>query len=386
MSELNAEELGMLEDSVERLAAREYAADRRTRIMQEPAGYSAAVWSQIAELGLIGLGVPVSHGGAGGSVGDQGTIMMAVGRHLLREPYFGTAVVCAPLLAHLDPAGTAIDLKAVLAGQHILAFGHAEPQLGFARAPIATRAVDHLTHYSIIGRKCFVLDAPIAQSLMVSAVHDDGSVGVFLVPANSKGLNVRRFLTVDRRWAADLELRGATGTRLGNGDIRGILADTFDRASIALAFEAVGSMARLLDDTVQHVKTRRAFGGTLSQFQVLRHRLVDMHIARTEAEAMVNVAAQAYQASDGRAACLVSAAKFQASRSAQFVADSAVQLHGGLGVSDELVISHHFKRLMVNEALYGNADFHLDQFIELTRAPQIHDGEVILAGTGRPPT
>jgi alkylation response protein AidB-like acyl-CoA dehydrogenase len=366
MTEWNSEERLMLAQTVELLVVRQYSPDNRRNMSLEPTGYNRAAWTQMAELGLLGLGVPTALGGSGGSVVELGIVMAAIGRHLMTEPFFGTAVVCAPLLASLDPDGKLFDLRSVLTGEQIVAFAHFEPQLGYARSPLSTRynSTDH-TGVTVSGCKNFVLDAPNAQTLLITAEDEDGELGVFVASAHSKGIRMRSFLTVDRRWAADLELTNVPAVRLGEGDVSKTVERMIDQASIALGFEAVGSMGKLVEDTCNHVKSRRAFKGALSQFQVLRHRLVDMFIAWQETDAFVEAVAFTYCDPSSWSSGLAAAAKFQSSRAAQFVADNAVQLHGGLGVSDEMPVSHHFKRLMVNEALYGNADHQLDRFIEV---------------------
>ncbi len=365
MAELTAEDRRLLGDNIERFAARHYAADQRRRILAGE-GHNRSVWEGAAELGLLGLGLPESHGGVGGSLRDLGTVMSAVGRHLMLEPFLNTAVLCAPLIAALDPSASIHDLGAAISGTVIFALAHAEPQLGFARFPLATAALPSPNGPLLTGRKSFVLDGPIADTLVVTARRPDATLGAFLVAADDVHVATRRFRSIDGRWCADLELRSAPAVALGDGDARPAIEATLDRAAIALGFEAVGSMTRLVEDTGAHLRTRRAFGGTLSQLQVLQHRLVDMLLLVKETEAIVEAAAAAYDEQQPTRAELAAAAKLFTCRACRAVAEGAVQLHGGLGVSDELAVSHHFKRLMMVEALHGDAEHHLDRFIELS--------------------
>lgn len=366
MSEFSADDRSLLQESVQRFAEKEYTREFRRGVLSDSKGYSPEIWAQMAELGLLGLGVPVAQGGSGGSMQELGLVMQAIGRHLMMEPYLETAVVCAPLVAQLDPAGQVVDLGEVMAGGRILALAHSEPQLGFARSPIATRVEPSDTGARIFGRKSFVLGGPIAQSLLVTALDADGGLGVFAVSPEDAGLRMRSFRSVDGRWVADLELDGAAATRLGEDDAQSAVDQALDRAAIAVGFEAVGSMHLLVDETRQHIKTRRAFGGALSQFQVLRHRVVDMFVLAEEAAAIVLAAAEAVERQAPDCARLAAAAKVHVSRAGRFVSESAVQLHGGLGVSDEMFVSHHFKRLMMIEALQGDGDHNLERFVDLT--------------------
>jgi alkylation response protein AidB-like acyl-CoA dehydrogenase len=366
MSEFSADDRNLLGESVQRFAEKEYTREFRRDVLSGAKGYSPEIWAQMGELGLLGLAVPAAQGGSGGSMQELGLVMEVVGRHLMMEPYLETAVVCAPLVAQLDPDGQVVDLGEVMAGGRILALAHSEPQLGFARSPIATRVESSAAGARIFGRKSFVLGGPVAQDLLVTALDEDGRLGVFAVSPEDKGLRMRSFRSVDGRWVADLELEGAAGKRLGEDDAQPAVDQALDRAMIAVGFEAVGSMQLLVDETRQHIKTRRAFGGTLSQFQVLRHRVVDMFVLAEEAAAIVLAAAEAVERQAPEGARLAAAAKVHVSRAGRFVSESAVQLHGGLGVSDEMFVSHHFKRLMMIEALQGDGDHNLDRFVDLT--------------------
>lgn len=369
MTTLTAEDRRLLGENIERFAAQEYDFDKRRAIVSGADGYSRAVWSELAELQLLGLGLPEEVGGIGGSIVDLGVVMSAIGRHLLIEPYLSTAVIAAPLAAELDPHSPHIDFAAVIAGERILALAHFEPDLGYARAPIATRAVKtgsgYGSGYGLNGVKSFVLDGPLADALLVSARAPDGVLGLFLVEADAIPANLRSMRSVDQRWIGELTLENTPSQRIG-GAAEAALDAALDRAVIAIGFEAVASMTVLIDDTAAYVKQRRAFGKTLSQFQVLQHRLVDMLVLAQEAQAIVEAAAGAAAAAAPDRAVLAAAAKTHLCRAARFVAENAVQLHGGVAMTDELRVSHHFKRLMMIEALFGDGEYHLDRYIELS--------------------
>jgi alkylation response protein AidB-like acyl-CoA dehydrogenase len=368
MTTLTAEDRRLLGENIERFAEHEYDFEKRRAILSGADGYSREVWSELAELQLLGLGLPEDVGGIGGSIVDLGIVMGAIGRHLLMEPYLSTAVVAAPLAAELDQHALRVDFAAVIAGERILALAHFEPHLGFARAPIATRAVKTGSGYSLHGAKSFILDGPVADALLVSARAPDGEVGLFLVEEDAIVENLRSFRSVDRRWVGEITLDDVPSHRIGGAASAAIEA-ALDRAVIAIGFEAVASMKRLVDDTAAYVKQRRAFGKTLSQFQVLQHRLVDMLILAEEAQAIVETAATAATAVTApERAILVAATKTHLCRAARFVAQNAVQLHGGIGMTDELRVSHHFRRLMMIEALFGDGEHHLDRYIDLSAA------------------
>jgi alkylation response protein AidB-like acyl-CoA dehydrogenase len=364
---LTAEDRRLLGENIERFATREYDFDKRRVILSGADRYSRAVWSELAELRLLGLALPEEIGGIGGSILDLGVVMGAIGRHLLMEPYLSTAVVAAPLAAELDCHAPHVDFAAIMAGERILALAHFEPDLGFARAPIATRAVKTGPGYSLCGAKSFILDGPVADALLVSAQTPDSELGLFLVEDDAIVNTQRYFRSVDGRWIGELTLDEVPSHRIGGAACAAIEA-ALDRAIIAIGFEAVASMKLLIDDTVAYVKERRAFGKTLSQFQVLQHRLVDMVILAEESQAIVEAAATAVAVTVPERAVLVAASKTHLCRAARFVAENAVQLHGAIAMTDELRVSHHFKRLMMIEALFGDGEHHLDRYIDLSAA------------------
>jgi hypothetical protein len=371
MTTLTAEDRRLLGENIERFAAREYGVKRRA-VPSDEDGRSRAGWTELAELGLLGLGLPELVGGIGGSIMDLGIVMGAIGRHLLIEPYLSTAVVAAPLAAALDPHADPVDFGAVIAGQRVLALAHFEPDLGYARAPIATRAVeigsDDRSGYRLHGAKSFILDGPVADALLVSARAPDNELGVFLVERAAIVDRLRAFRSVDRRWVGALVLDAVPSQRIG-GAAGAAIETALDHAVIAIGFEAVASMRLLLGDTVAYVKERRAFGKTLSQFQVVQHRLVEMLILTEEAQAIVDAAATAAAVTAAERPLLAAAAKTHFCRAARFVAENAVQLHGAIATTDELRVSHHFKRLMMIEALFGDGESHLDRYIDLSAAP-----------------
>jgi alkylation response protein AidB-like acyl-CoA dehydrogenase len=367
MGEFTANDRLLLEESLARFCEKLFPADRRRTVIAEADAKSTDTWTRMAELGYLGVGVPTAFGGSGGSMPELGLILRAGGRALMMEPLLPTAAVCLPLLAEMPPTKFGGELiAAALDGRDVLSLAHGEPTQGFSPWPISTRAERTSETVRILGRKSIVLAGPIAQHILVTANFGDGALGLFCVSAQAPNLRMRSFKAVDERWMADLVFDGTPGVDLSGGaDVSPALERALERGLIALGFEALGCMEELVEQTRQHVKTRRAFGGTLSQFQTIQHRLVDMFVFKQEAEAIVEAAAAAYEEQSSHASRLAAAMKVHVCRASRFVAEGAVQLHGGLGVSDELLVSHYFKRLMMVEALYGGADHHLDRFIQM---------------------
>jgi alkylation response protein AidB-like acyl-CoA dehydrogenase len=362
---LGAEDRAMLANSIARFASKHYLFEDRGKRLAEANG-RRATWPAIAEMGLLALLVPDAQGGLGGSIADAGVVMETIGRHLIVDPYLSTGVIAASLLAELE--GAAADLEAVVSGTCIVALAVQEPELGYARGPVATRAVSAGNGWALTGAKSAVLDAPIADLLLVTARDPAGMLGLFAVEAPAAAPGLVSHETVDGRTIGEVRFVGVVARRIGNGDATEAVSRALARATIAICFEATGSMEVLVDATADHIRTRRAFGGTLSQFQVLRHRLVDMLIAAQEVRALTEATAATYAADPYASEAAVSAMKVHLCRAARTVAEGAVQLHGGMGMTDELMVSHHFKRLMMIEALFGDAEHHLERYIELTVA------------------
>jgi alkylation response protein AidB-like acyl-CoA dehydrogenase len=363
MTTLNDDDRRLLSESINRFAAESYDFERRQAILREGAAFDRGAWHSVAEMGLLGLAVPETRGGAGGGMRDLGVLMHAVGHSIMLEPYLSTAVVGLPLLTAIDPEGESIDIAPAMAGEEILAFAHFEEDQGYTLDQLTTHAVEANGEWKLHGAKGPVMDGPIADVLLVTANLSGGGVGLFAVaPRDVTSLDARR--TVDDRRLATLRLDGTTARRIGKQDASEAIADAIDRANIALGYEAIAGLERLVGETNEYVKTRRAFGSTLAQFQVIRHRIVDMFVQVEEAKAIVDAAARAYDGNAEDRQLLCAAAKTFVARAARFGAENAVQLHGGIGTTDELSISHFFKRMMMIEALYGDAEVHFARYVE----------------------
>jgi alkylation response protein AidB-like acyl-CoA dehydrogenase len=365
----SAEDRALLRDAVARFVAR-----HGNRPWRRNAPDAPALWREIADLGLAGLLVDAGEGGTGGSDEELALVMELFGHGLIAEPFLGTALLGASLMGALADAGQrARWLPALAAGELRTALAHFEAASGHTRDPAGTSARADGDDIVLHGDKTAVFDAPVAGLLLVSA-REAGGRSLFAVPADAAGLTPRPWAAVDGRIAADLVLDGVRlpgQSRLGPpGGAAQAIDHALDRATLAVCSDALGSMQALLAQTREHLCTRRQFGQPLARLQVLQHRLVDMHIAVEESRALLaaaraSLAAASPAGAEGDALerqAAVSAAKYKLGQGARFVGEQAVQLHGAMGMTDELAVSHHFKRLLVAESMFGGADFQLARF------------------------
>jgi alkylation response protein AidB-like acyl-CoA dehydrogenase len=369
MPNFSAEERQLLHDSLNAFLSDNYSFERFRKLARGPEmeGFGRAEWARYAELGWLGVALPERAGGSGGGVTELGIVMAAAGRHLLLEPLLGTIVLGA---GAIDEAGTEAQraklLPQIATGKLLLAFCHAEPGGGYARDYVHAIARRDGGDFVIDGDKSFTLGAHAADTLIVSARlgSQAGPVALFLVPRGANGVRLNVAPALDGRWGAKVSFARATvaaQAQLGGGeeDRLSMIDRLIDRGAIAVCAEACGAMAAVTQATVDYLKTRQQFGQPLAKFQVLQHRLVDMSVCSEEARAIVHAALQALDDNAAGAQRSVWAAKVQTARSARFVAGQAIQLHGGMGMTDELAIGHYYKRLTLCETLFGDGEFYL---------------------------
>jgi pimeloyl-CoA dehydrogenase small subunit len=373
-----SDEQRQLKDSVERLLADAYGdLNRRVGYVKEPKGYSAALWQQYADLGLLAAPFAEEHGGLGQGLTETMIVAEALGRALAVEPYVATVVLAGGALRHSGNAALLSELvPAIASGEFTLALGHQERQSRYDLADTATTArADGKGGYTLEGEKMVVLAGDSADKVIVSARAsggrtDRGGIGLFLVDAKANGITRRGYPTQDGMRAADVTLSSvkiAPEAVLAAPE-KGleVLERVVDEAIAALAAEAVGAMAGLTEITVEYLKTRKQFGVPIGSFQVLQHRAVDMLTALEQARSMTYYAtmmAAEPDAQERRKA--VAAAKVQIGRSARFVGESAIQLHGGIGMTMEYKAGHYFKRLSMIDLAFGDADHHLRELARL---------------------
>ncbi|KRQ93118.1 acyl-CoA dehydrogenase family protein [Bradyrhizobium valentinum] len=363
-----SDEQRLLRESADRFVSETYTADHRRKVANDPLGFSADIWKQFADLGWLALPIAEAHGGLGGGAVEVGILMEAFGRGLVSEPYLSTVVIGVSLISE---CGTEAQKRALLPdiadGSLYLAFAHSERQARFDLADIRTTAKKTSDGWQLDGHKTAVLDGNAANQIIVSARVDDGSgkpgkLCLFLMPKGARGLALRDFPRLGGGRACNLELSGVqllADALLGNGnDALPAIEAVIDRAMAALSAEAVGIMQTLLDQTLEYTKIRKQFGRPLSANQVIRHRLADMAMQCDEARSMALRAALMADAEPIARSRAASGAKAKIGKCARFVAEQSVQLHGAMGVTEELDIGSYFKRLLAFDTLFGGSAHH----------------------------
>lgn len=367
------EEQLALQDTLQRFISRDYDFDKRRAFSKSESGYSAEAWKQYAELGLLSLPFPEKYGGLGGNAVDIMLVMEQFGRGLLLEPYLSTVVTCGGLIR--DAASEAHKQKLlpqIGAGTLQLALGAYEAAGRYDLSYVASTAQEAGGSWTLSGRKSVVLDGASANGFLVSArssgkVGDRDGISLFLVPRDAKGLTVAAYPTQSGARAADLALEnvvvGADALIGAPSRALPILERAVDRAMAALCAEALGIMNALNQATLNYLKTRKQFGVAIGTFQALKHKMADMLIATEQARSMAIIAAVQSDSEDAAERHRsIAAAKSYIGQAARLVGQHAVQMHGGMGVVDELIVSHYFKRLTMIDLTFGDADYHLASF------------------------
>jgi alkylation response protein AidB-like acyl-CoA dehydrogenase len=362
------EEQKILQDSVERMLRANYDFDRRREIVGGDEGRSRALWQKFADLGLLAAPFSEEAGGLGGGPIATMIIMEAFGRHLVAEPFFETVVLAGGLIESLGSERQRQGfLAGITSGRMVWATALFEAQSRDAFHAVSTTAERQSHSYVLRGAKAVVVAGPWADQLIVSArtsgnPRDRSGVSMFIVDRHSPNLHLQDFNTLDGRRAAELKLEGVCVPAEGLLGQEGAAIAALERwraaAIAAQCAEAIGGISELNKATLEYTKTRKQFGVPLASFQVLQHRLVDMFIAQEEATA-ITYALNATLARGGDVAKLASAAKAKVGQAGRYIAEQAVQLHGGMGMTDELKVGHHLKRLIAINIQYGNPAFHV---------------------------
>jgi alkylation response protein AidB-like acyl-CoA dehydrogenase len=359
----------MLCESAQRYLQQEYGYHQRARILRA-GGFSHQVWQDFARFGWLGATQPEDAGGFGGGPVEAGILMEAFGRHLVLEPYLSTVIVGGVLLrCGMEGERRRELLERMISGELLLALAALENDVGLDFSRVATEGVATATGWKLNGHKAVVASGGIAGKFFVSANTADGP-SLFLVDRDAPGLQLRSYRSNDGQTAAAMTLDGVCVVR---GDLVGepgrasdLLGLAADHASAAICAEVVGSSAWLVDTTCQYLKTREQYGAPLAKFQVLQHRLADMYVAVELARSMAHVAAAALAKPAPERMREVSAARLQAIKCARLVGRDAVQMHGGMGMSEELDVSAHFKRLTMSTVQFGDEAFHLARMAALS--------------------
>jgi len=370
------EEQSMLRDTVASYLADNYGFDQRRAALGREPFWRPDVWSAFAdELGILGAAFPEALGGLGGGYTENMVVMEELGKALVVEPYLGTVVIGGGFLKHGAPASAEEMIGQIIAGKAIFAFAYAEPQGRYNIRDLKTTARKDGAGYVLNGHKAVVVGAPYATHLVVTArtgggQRDAGGISVFIVPKSAKGVSTRDYPTVDGFRASEVYFEnvalGAEARIGGEGEALPLVEKVMDEAIAATCAEACGVLRRLQEGTVEYTKQRKQFGVPISSFQVLQHRMVDMFIQLEQSISMTYMATIRLSDSDAERAKAASAAKVQIGKACKFVGQNAVQLHGGMGVTDEMAIGHYFKRATMIEGLFGSTDHHLARYEALS--------------------
>lgn len=368
MSTLNQETRSMLADSVNRFVQGEYTFDDRKRNLKENQGQSPGHWQTFAEMGWLAIPFAEDQGGLGGDITDTLGVMKGFGRGLVTEPYVGV-LAAARVLALTAAEGDGAKLLAgILSGDRQAVFASEEPQSRGNPLAVATRAETDGSGFRLSGEKTAVMHSLTATHVVVSARSDGDytdhqGIDLFLVELESPGVEVTGYPMIDGHRGANFAFNGvavSAAQRLTDeGEAAMPVLQAHSESLLMLAAEAVGMMETLVKKTVAYTRTRKQFGVALAEFQVLQHRMAEMYIETTSLANLLTQTAQRWTGSDARQqAVLASKLKARLGQAARYVGQQAIQLHGGIGMTDELDIGHYFKRLTSIELQLGNAEWH----------------------------
>ena len=374
-----SQEQQLLQDSVSRFVADHCGVERHRQLSGSELGYEPAAWQQFADLGWLAIPFSEEQGGIGGSAVDVMVISEALGRGLLREPFLSTVITCGGFLRRASDAQQQAHIPGIIEGRRQWAFACTEPGSGYTLHAVATTAQAEEAGYRLNGHKIAVLNGHCADYLLVTArtsgqERDDSGISLFIVDASLPGVTVEPFSAVDGGRGANLQLQDVIvdeGALLGEpGAALPLVERVIDESILAMGGEALGAMQVLLDTTVEYTRTREQFGQAIGKFQALQHRMADMYLKVEEMRSLLfNAAIQLQQDSD-EAVLACAALKVKLCEAGRFVSQQAVQLHGGIGMTDELAVGHHFKRLMLLARLHGDEAYYLQRYMDLQKPVQ----------------
>ncbi|MCS5585694.1 MAG: acyl-CoA dehydrogenase family protein [Pseudomonadales bacterium] len=371
-----SEEQGLLQDSIQRYIQKSYTFDARQKILKSEEGFSRENWATFAELGWLALPFTEQSGGFGGTAVETMIMMEEFGKGLVVEPYVSTVIMAGSVI---EAGGTTEHIEGalteIMAGTKFASLAYVEPQARFNLADVTTTAKVEGDGYVINGFKGVVLGGPSADVLVVPArtsgdQKDESGITLFLVEASANGISKRDYPTIDGLQASEINLDKVSvpaSAVLGEVDKGlGLLELGINNGILAVGAEAVGAMEVLYKTTVEYCKTREQFGQPIGKFQVLQHRMVDMFMEHEQAKSLLYMAALRMSEDDEvEALKAVSALKVQIGKGGRFVGQNAIQLHGGMGMTDELNVGHYFKRITAIETLFGNVDHHLKKYSQV---------------------
>lgn len=368
------EEQSMLRDTIASFLQDKYDFDTRRKIVSSDSGWRADYWKAFAEeLGILGAPFSEELGGLGGGAVDNMIVMEEFGKALVIEPYLGTVVIGGGFLKHSGHADAASVIEGIIGGTTTIAFAYGEPQARYTWRDLKTTAKKDGSGWVLNGHKAVVIGAPFATHLIVTArtggaQRDAGGVGVFLVDKSLPGIVTRDYPTVDGNRASEVYFENVSipADALLAEDGLALVDKVIDEATAAVGAEAVGVLRKLHEGTLDYAKQRKQFGTAIANFQVLQHRMVDMFIEVEQSVSMTYMATIKLEEDAAERAKAVSAMKVRIGRACKFVGQNAIQIHGGMGMTDELAIGHYFKRATMIEGLFGSVDHHLKRYESLS--------------------
>ena len=370
-----SKEQELLRDGLDKFLSTRYDLEKSRAAAKTGPGWQPDIWRGFAdELGILGAALPEEVSGIGGGAVEIMVIAEALGHALVVEPYIDTAVVAGGLLRRAGGGVATALLEKIVAGTAIVALAASEAVSGEHWQDVSTVAERDGDEWVLGGSKIVAVSAPLATHLLITARTPSG-ISLFVVETDTgaPGIEAHHYRTVDDRRASDLVIDGLRlpgSALLGEeGQAWASLAQARDEGATAVCAEAVGCMRKVLADTVEYCKQRQQFGQPIGSFQVLQHRMVDMYMELEQAVAAVYLAVLNLETEPAVRARAVSAAKATVGRAARFIGQQAVQLHGGMGMTEELAIGHYFKRLTALQYEFGSTDYHVARYASLTSEP-----------------
>lgn len=372
-----SDEQNMVRDGLSRLIREQYDYEARQKIIASDSGWNAQLWAQLAEMGMLAAPFSEEDGGFGGGALETLVVMEEFGKGLVVEPYVPSVVCGGGFLKH---AGTAAQkeehLAAIISGEQVFAFAYSEPRGRYDLANLETTAKKQGGDYVVNGQKAVVVGAPWASHLIVTArtsggQTDSNGISVFVVAKDAEGVTTRDYPTADGRRASEVyfeNVKLSCDALIGEAD-NGLplIERVVDEATAAVCAEATGAMKVAQEMTVEYSRQRKQFGTPIGRFQVLQHRMVDMFMEYEQSVSMSYLATLKLDEEPKQRALAVSSAKVKIGQSARFVGQAAIQIHGGMGMTDELAIGSYFKRLSMIESEFGSVDHHMKRHVRLSR-------------------
>ena len=372
------EEQTLLENMVTAFVRDDYNWETREKIVKTEEGWRPENWSKFAELGLLSVPFSEDHGGLGGTAVDSMVVMEQFGKGLVVEPFMPSILLSGNLISKLANESQASQIiPKIIDGESRYVFAYAEPQSRFDLSDVKTSATKDGDEYTLNGFKSVVFGASMATHIIIAArtsgeQRSEDGITLFVADIKSNGITLQTYPTIDEYRASEVvieNLKISSDMILGEVDkAYEVVEEVIDLATIAACSEAVGVLQVLKDSTIDYCKQRKQFGQPISKNQAIQHKLVDMMIEYEQAKSILYAAVTADLSNADERKKAVSGAKARIGQSIKFVGESAIQLHGGMGMVDEYMISHYFKRATMLGVLFGNVDFHMKRFVGLTQS------------------